>query len=137
VKKKIDAVQLQRTIRAKLSEKYAKQPLGDKMAKPTISDPLILAFKKRLCERFPREVRKVLLYGSRARGDFSQGSDYDVIVLVERTNKELEEQICALAWDFGFEQRVSISVLVFEQALYEGDRYEPLFMNVRREGIAV
>lgn len=101
------------------------------------SDPVISAFKERLLERFSRNVRKVLLYGSRARGDFEAESDYDILVLVDRAGKDLEEQISTLAWDVGFEHPVSLSVLVFEEALFEADRYEPLFINVRREGIAV
>ena len=102
-----------------------------------ITDPVILAFKKRLLERFSIDIRKVLLYGSRARGDFEQESDYDVIVLVDKADKTLEEQICNTAWDFGFERHVSISVLVFEQTQLETDLYEPLFINVRREGVAL
>lgn len=112
--------------------------MTEQLAKKTsMSDPIIRALKEKLSQRFPREIKNVVLYGSRARGDFAPGSDYDVIVLVDRAGKELEEQICSLAWNFGYEQQASISVLVFEQALFEADRYEPLFINVRREGIAV
>lgn len=107
------------------------------MSSTPIIDPVISAFKKRLLEKFSGSVKKVLLYGSRARGDFEQGSDYDLIVLVDEMDKSLEERICILAWDFGFEHRVSISVLVFEETLFKTDRYEPLFINIRREGVAV
>jgi predicted nucleotidyltransferase len=100
-------------------------------------DPIIISFKKKILEKFPQAVRNVLLYGSRARGDFEKESDYDVIVLVDKADKDLEESICVMAWDIGFEHHVSISVLVFEKKLFETDLYEPLFMNVRREGVAV
>lgn len=102
-----------------------------------INDPVILELKKRLLSSFSKNIKKILLFGSRARGDFEQESDYDVIVLVGRADKDLEERICNTAWDFGFEHHVSISVLVFEQTLFENDPYEPLFINVRREGVAV
>jgi len=105
--------------------------------KASITDPIILEFKKRLLERFPGIVRHVFLYGSRARGDFERESDYDLIILVDKASKDLEERICVMAWDMGFEHHISISVLVFEQRLFETDLYEPLFMNVRREGVAV
>ncbi len=106
-------------------------------SKTSIHDPIIPALKKKLLEKFPGAIKNVLLYGSRARGDFERESDYDLIILIDKASKDLEERICALAWDIGFEHHVSISVLVFEQSLFETDLYEPLFINVRREGIAV
>ncbi|MBI1821924.1 MAG: nucleotidyltransferase domain-containing protein [Nitrospirae bacterium] len=76
----------------------------EKTKNTAINDPVILEFKKTLVEKFSTDVTNVFLYGSRAHGDFEQESDYDVIVLVNKISKNLEDQICTMAWEFGFER---------------------------------
>jgi predicted nucleotidyltransferase len=43
----------------------------------------VTEFSRRVRERFGDRVRKVAVYGSRARGDVHEGSDIDVLVLLE------------------------------------------------------
>lgn len=43
----------------------------------------IQKFLKQVLSDFNCE--KIILFGSRARGDFSKGSDYDILIIVERT----------------------------------------------------
>ncbi len=103
--------------------------------KTVCTDPIIEEFSEKV-RKFP-EVRKVILYGSRARGDFEGWSDYDLIVLVSERNKDIESRIEEVAWEINYRKLVSIVPLVFNESRFLQDRYEPLFINVRREGIAL
>ncbi len=90
---------------------------------------------KALRGRLGSEIRGIFLFGSRARGDFYEDSDYDVIVRVEKKTTELRDKIREIAWEVGWENEALISIFVYEKERFDRDKYEPLFMNVRKEGI--
>ncbi len=101
------------------------------MKKDKVTKELARALREKLGE----EVRGIILFGSRARGDFYPDSDYDVIVLVQKKTEELRDKIDEIAWQIGWENEALITIFVYEKARFENDKYEPLFMNVRKEGI--
>lgn len=90
---------------------------------------------KALREKLGGEIQGIYLFGSRARCDFYEDSDYDVIVLVGKKTTELRDKIREIAWEVGWENDALISVFIYEKERFEKDKYEPLFMNVRKEGI--
>ena len=53
------------------------------MSEAALSDPILARLKRELVELYGPRLQQVLLYGSRARGDFSEESDYDVLVVLE------------------------------------------------------
>lgn len=100
-------------------------------------DPIMKQLSEVLKKTFKKEIKDIILFGSRARGDYEPDSDYDIIVLVDKETKELDDKIFELTWKIGFEHNVSISAFVFEKSIFEKDKYEPLFMNVRKEGVLI
>src|ERR1051326_7982639 len=48
----------------------------------TIDDPILKRFRAALDEVYGSRIERVVLYGSRARGDANDGSDYDVAVFL-------------------------------------------------------
>lgn len=103
------------------------------MKKDNVTKQLV----KTLRERLGAKIQGVILFGSRARGDFYEDSDYDIIVLVDKRTRKLRDKIRKIAWETGWKNEVSISTFVYEKARFEKDKYEPLFMNVRKEGISL
>jgi len=103
--------------------------------KPAVTDPIIKEFTEKV-KKLPG-VRKAILYGSRARGDFQEWSDYDILVIVSEKNKGIERRIDKIAWDINYRKLVSIVPIVCAESKFREDKYEPLYMNVRREGIAL
>lgn len=98
-------------------------------------DDVTKQLAKALREKLGEEIQGIILFGSRARGDFYPDSDYDVIVLVNKKTKGLRDRIRETTWEVGWGNGVLITVFVYEKARFEKDKYEPLFMNVRKEGI--
>ena len=86
-------------------------------------------------------VRKVIVFGSRVRGDASEDSDLDLMVLVDEIRpgleEELEEAAYAVMWEHDFKPIISLKVFTearFKSALERGISF---YKNVAREGIAV
>lgn len=98
-------------------------------------DPIVQELAQRLREEFGERIQRIILYGSRARGDAAPDSDYDVIVLVDQQTEGLEERIEEVKYDVAWQYDAVIVVLVYETSYFKRKEYEPLFMNVRREGI--
>ena len=100
-----------------------------------------------IMQDFAKNVRKILgnsldsviVYGSYARGDYSELSDVDVRLLVslkEEEIKRISDQISDLAFDFMIKYGVDISPVITntEHFNYWVDNL-PYYRNVRDEGV--
>ena len=98
-------------------------------------------------QEFAKSVRKILgnsldsviVYGSNARGDYSEFSDIDVMLLVslgEEGIKKISDQISDLAFDFMMKYGVDISPVMtnIDHFNYWADNL-PYYRNVRDEGV--
>lgn len=63
-------------------------------------------FKRLLLERIT--IRNMILFGSRARGDASEESDLDVIIITDTLNKEIEDYISDCAWEAGIDEGIVV-----------------------------
>lgn len=84
---------------------------------------------------------KIILYGSYARGDYSENSDIDIMVLTTLTDSEIERvesKIYDLAFDFLMDYGVDISVVIKNENQFNywlGAL--PFYNNVQREGMVL
>ena len=81
----------------------------------------------------------VIVYGSYARGDYSELSDIDIMLLVslgEEEIKKISDQISDLAFDFMMKYGVDISPIItnIDHFNYWVDNL-PFYRNVRDEGV--
>lgn len=86
-------------------------------------------------------LTKIILYGSFARGDYTDNSDIDIMILTTLTDREIEKvenTIFDLAFDFQMEYFVDISVVIKndEQFNYWIGAL-PFYDNVKKEGIVL
>lgn len=92
-------------------------------------------------EIFGNKAKKVILYGSYARGDFNKHSDVDVMILTDIPEAELNEykdKIWDYAYDIDLEDEVLLSVLVKNIKTYnEWLDYNMFYMNVQKEGVVL
>jgi uncharacterized protein len=85
------------------------------------------------------EISRLLMFGSRARGDSTEGSDLDLVIIVKRTALSVEEIIENTAWKVGFECGLVVSTVVFteDELNHSPLRFSPFVSAVQREGIAI
>jgi predicted nucleotidyltransferase len=94
---------------------------------------------KRLLLEHDVPLHKVVLFGSRARGDHESDSDYDVLVVVTRLDRTIQRTISRCAWEAGFDDCLLIVPVVVTQDEIEHSAFRSslLMQAVREEGITV
>lgn len=100
-------------------------------------DNVIQQLTTTLRERLGDRIVKVILFGSRARGDYEPDSDYDVLILLDKVTKEVTDEIDEMVWQIGWDNGVLITPVVHGKKTFETHVYEPLFINIRKEGITL
>ncbi len=78
---------------------------------------------------------KVVLFGSSARGEATEGSDIDVLVVVPVLDARVEDLIGDLAWEVGLNAGVVLAVVPVAQDELKVLSQSPFFQAVQREGI--
>jgi len=54
--------------------------------------PILREVKETLKEIYGRRLKGIILYGSHARGDAAEGSDIDLIILLDKVKNPLNER---------------------------------------------
>ena len=105
---------------------------------PADLQKLLKELKQGLIRLYGERLKGVYLYGSYARGDFQEGSDLDVLVVLndfERAPIELD-RTSDLFCDLSLMYEITISLMFMrEKDWLTADK--PLLRNVRVEGILV
>ncbi|MEN0050985.1 MAG: nucleotidyltransferase domain-containing protein [Bacteroidota bacterium] len=85
------------------------------------------------------EKAKVILFGSRARGDYQSDSDWDLLILPrEKVSYELEDQFRELIYDLELEYEQVFSIFLFPLSKWmAGASPSPLYDNIREEGVMI
>lgn len=110
------------------------------IAMENIQDILLL-FARNVRKIMGRDLSKILVYGSYARGDYNENSDIDIMILTslpEDKIEQIEDSLYDEAFDFMMEYGIQISVIVKNE---EHFKYWigalPFYDNVEREGIEI
>lgn len=106
---------------------------------PNNVEKIINAFIKKVKEILGDRVKKIVLYGSYARGDFNKNSDVDIMILTDLNEKEIEEyrdKISDIAFEIQLEKEIYISPIIKNIDKYnERINIIPFYMNVQKEGV--
>ena len=88
-----------------------------------------------MTELYGARIERVVLFGSRARGDAQPHSDYDVAVFLRDLDDRVAEmnRLADLATDFLYEEGEFIHAMPYSAGSY--DDSTPLMHEIRAEGI--
>lgn len=96
-----------------------------------------LAFVDKVCQQFGQELRAVILFGSRARGEAESDSDMDILVVISDVDPEVQKTIHYLAADVWLEYDIFLSTLVWSEAHRRKVKnlHTLLYQNILRDGL--
>jgi len=104
---------------------------------------IIEQFVKGVNEILGNRVKKIILYGSYARGDFNESSDIDIMILTDLTDDEIieyREKVWDYAYDLEFDNNFDIQLSPLVKNI---DKFNywlealPFYMNVQKEGVVL
>ena len=102
--------------------------------KPQI-DPVLVRFRAALKALYGERVERVVLFGSRARGDAMPDSDYDVAVFLNDLDDSWKEadRIADIETDIIYDTGAFIHAMPYRSGSYREPT--PLMGEIRREGV--
>lgn len=85
------------------------------------------------------KIEEFWVYGSRARGDATEDSDFDIYVVVEELTPGLRKRIDEVIWEVGFERDRVITAIVATRDQIERGPFgaNPLLRIIEEEGAQI
>jgi predicted nucleotidyltransferase len=80
---------------------------------------------------------RVILFGSRARGDAKPDSDWDILVILDKPKVEAADfdNISYPLYELGWQEGELFSVKLYTKADWEKRNFTPFYKNIEKEGI--
>src|SRR3989338_2234405 len=81
-------------------------------------------------------VLKIIAYGSRVRGDYRGDSDFDVLVVIEKKDKDVRDKILQVFYTHELEVDISFSITILsvEEFLFNEKLGSPFIASIKKEG---
>jgi predicted nucleotidyltransferase len=114
----------------------ASRPLTDRLPNRVVEH--LQAFRREVEHAMPQGVTRVVLFGSRARGDARRNSDYDVAVFVRNLEdrRTVDHALADIAYKHIL-QGVHIRPVAVPADYLESRPNDTLALNLSREGILI
>jgi predicted nucleotidyltransferase len=121
--------------RAAVSHPHVERRVVKTTSETLLSDPILGRFRAALDELYGDSLERVVLFGSRARRDAHQDSDYDVaIFLRDLTDRWREiDRLAAIETDILADTGAFIHAMPYRAGSYR--ERTPLMHEIRRDGI--
>lgn len=102
---------------------------------------IIQYFTNKVRTLLGNRVKKIILYGSYARGDYNDSSDVDIMILTDFTFEEIEkyrDDISDIAFDIELETGIILSPIIKNIDKYnEQVNIIPFYTNVQKDGVVL
>ena len=108
---------------------------------PDYMGEVLKEYAELIKEIYKSALKAVILYGSYARGDYTEDSDVDILILVDMAEDEIgksRERLSSLTYDFNevHDLKIMTEVIGEKQFAYWLPVY-PLYQNIEKDGVSI
>lgn len=108
---------------------------------PPIMQSLIQQYIAEIKKIYGTHLRKVILYGSYARGDFKQNSDVDIMILLDMSDMDLKaysQKLSYMTYDFNLDNDLDIKPIAkSEDHFRKWIVNYPFYANIDKEVVVL
>ena len=108
---------------------------------PQAMQSLIETYVIEIQKIYGTHLRRIILYGSYARGDFRPGSDVDIMILLDMSDLELKkysQKLSYMTYDFNLDNDVDIKPIAKSEAHFKKWIINyPFYANIQKEGVVL
>ncbi len=100
---------------------------------------VIEEFEERVKDEFADEIVKIVVYGSKARGDAKKNSDIDILVITSSDDWRKGDEIREIGYDLDehIDYRLSIQVISESHMNYLRNNSFQFIKNIESEGVVI
>lgn len=102
-----------------------------------MSDKRIELFARSIKERLGDRLIRVVLFGSRARGDAQEDSDYDCLIITREMTREVKDLVDDAAGEALLQTGAVISAFPVTERAANSMPFSPFLMSARNEGVVI
>ena len=106
---------------------------------PITTRNLLDQYTEILQKIYGKHLKKVILYGSYARGDYRDDSDIDIMILVDMSDIELKsygEKLSYMTYDFNLDHDIDIKPIAKSEEIFNKWVVNyPFYSNIHKEGV--
>ena len=111
------------------------------MSMPQAVESLLSDYLSAIRRIYGMHLKRVVLYGSYARGDYTAESDIDIMILVDLKEGEMDQYSDALS-ELGFDYNVEYDIWMMPivkniEHFHHWETVYPFYRNVQKEGIVL
>jgi len=96
-------------------------------------------YVEKVKEIYGSHTRRILLYGSYARGDFTEESDIDILILLDMPDMEIKKyrhSLTEVTFELNEELELEIKPIAkYEEEFLRWERTYSFYANIKREGV--
>lgn len=100
---------------------------------------IIQKYKNELEKNYSSEIGKFYLFGSKARGDFQQNSDIDILITLKNYNWKLGDKIRRIGYELDEDIEYKFSILILPESEFQSlkEKNYQFILNVLKDGVLI
>ncbi|MFA4967156.1 MAG: nucleotidyltransferase domain-containing protein [Candidatus Margulisiibacteriota bacterium] len=104
-----------------------------------IENSAVKEFKEKIMAAFGARIKELLLFGSKARGDFNAESDIDIFILVDKSDPNFRKKVASFTTEVLIKYGILLSPKIIEESHFSFlKKLEFSFAkNIEKDGIKI
>ncbi|MBU4360442.1 nucleotidyltransferase domain-containing protein [Candidatus Parcubacteria bacterium] len=100
---------------------------------------MLRVFKQKINLSFKSDKPNLILFGSKARGDFNSNSDLDLLVLLQKNTLKKKNLISDFATELALKFDIDLSPHTYSKKEFEylSNLQTPFTQNIKKEGMRI